>query len=135
MKTLNIVTRLSLVVAIFVASPAAWSAERMKSGKWEMTNSGGGSSRASSACVTPQSANDVNGTPAEVRTYVEKTAAATNCTVQDFKVQGDTISYSMTCRGVPMESTTKYHGDAYEMTMFSKGAETGRVTAKWVGAC
>ena len=135
MKTLNITALLSMVVASLVASPVAWSAERMKSGKWEMTNSGRGSTRVSTACVTPQSANDVNGTPAEVRAYVEKTSAAASCTVQNFKVQGDSISYSMTCRGVPMDSTTIYHGDAYEMTMSSKGAETGRVAAKRVGAC
>lgn len=134
MKTLNIVIPLSLVVVFLVASPA-WAAERMQSGKWELNNNSGGRSRASTACVTPQSASDVNGTPAEVRAFVEKTAAATNCTVQKFKVQGDTIAYGMTCQGVPMESTTIYHGDAYEMTMSSKGTETGRVTAKRVGAC
>ena len=134
MKTMNIATPLSLVLAIVVASPA-WATERMQSGKWEMTNNAGGRSRASTACVTPQSANDVNGTSAEVRAFVERTAATANCTVQSFKLQGDTIAYGMTCRGVPMESTTIYHGDAYEMTMSSKGTETGRVTAKRVGAC
>ena len=135
MKTLNIVTVLALAVAIVVSSRAAWSAERMKSGKWEMTNSGRGQSRVSTACVTPQSANDVNGTPAEMRAFVEKTSAAANCTIQYFNVKGDTISYGMTCSGVPVESTTIYHGDAYEMTMSSKGVETGRVTAKRIGAC
>ena len=131
MKTQNLLTVLSLAFAILVASPATWSAERMKSGKWEMR----GQSHTSTECVTTQSANEVNGTPAEMRAFVEKSSAAANCTVQNYSVKGDTIFYVMTCSGIPMEVTTIYHGDAYEMTMSSKGAETIRIAAKRVGAC
>ena len=133
MKTLNIINLLSLAFTLIVASPATWSAERMKSGKWEMTKKG--QSQLSTECVTTQQANDVNGTPAEMRAFVEKSSAAANCTIQNFSIKGDTIAYGMTCGGVTTEITTIYHGDAYEMTMSSKGTETIRMTAKRIGAC
>jgi hypothetical protein len=139
MKRLNAVTLLSLVIPILVASPVALAAERMKSGKWEMTPAGGGPSDSSTQCITPQLAAETNGTPAEVRAFAEKTSAVAKCTVQNFKMQGDTVSYALVCAGITMDTVTVYHGDSYEMaitTMPAKGApKTSRVTAKRVGAC
>ena len=139
MKRLNAVTLLCLVIPILVASPAALSAERMKSGKWEMTPTGGGPSHSSTQCITPQYVADMNGTPAELRAFVEKTSVAAKCTVQNFKMQGDTVSYALVCAGTTMDTTTVYHGDSYEVVMTSTAAgrapKTSRVTAKRVGAC
>ena len=138
MKKFNVVTLFSLLVPFLVTSPTALSAERMKSGKWEMTSEGR-RARANTECVTTQSSADINGSPAQMRAFVEKSSIAAKCKVENFKMQGDTISNTMACTGASMDTTTSYHGDSYEIVMISKVAgsapETSRVTAKRVGAC
>jgi hypothetical protein len=139
MKKLNRSTLLSLAaLLLLVAAPSAWAAERMKSGQWEMTTVDGSRSRTVTHCVTPEESKAVNGTAAELRAYIEQGTKAANCTVQNFKMQGDTVSYTSACKGTSTDSTTTYHGDSYEMAMASKSAArstTRQVKARRLGAC
>jgi hypothetical protein len=107
MKKLNRSTLLSLAALLLLAAaPSAWAAERMKSGQWEMTTMDGSRSRTATHCVTPEELKAANGTPAELRAYIEQGTKAANCTVQNFKVQGDTVSYTSACKGTSTDSTT-----------------------------
>jgi hypothetical protein len=138
MKNLNKAALLSLVALTLIAAPSAWAADRMKSGQWEMTTTARGKAHTSTHCVAPQEVKDINGTPAELRAFIEKTTTAAHCTVQNFKTQGDTVSYTTACMGLSSDSTTSYHGDSYEMVITSKGAsksETRQVKARRLGAC
>jgi hypothetical protein len=139
MKRLNRSTLLSLAaLLLLIAASSAWAAERMKSGQWEMTTMDGSRSRTATHCVTPEELKVANGTPAELRADIERITKAANCTVQNFKMQGDTVSYTSACKGTSTDSTTTYHGDSFEMTMSSKSAArstTRQVKARRLGAC
>jgi hypothetical protein len=139
MKKLNRSTLLSLAgFLLLIAAPSAWAAERMKSGQWEMTTMDGSRSRTATHCVTPEELKAANGTPAELRAYIEQGTKAANCTVQNFKIEGNTVSYTSACKGTSTDSTTTYHGDSFEMTMASKSAArstTRQVKARRLGAC
>jgi len=138
MKNVHAVAVLSLVTLMLIAAPTALASERMKSGQWEATFEGNDQSRTSTQCVTAQEVKAINGTPAEVREGIEKTTTAANCTFQNFKMDGDTVSYTTACAGTSVDTTTSYHGDSYEMVMLSKGvagAQTRRVKARRLGPC
>ena len=138
MKNLTGATLLSLMALTLVSAPSAWAAERMKSGQWEMTSEYVGKPRVSTQCVTPNDVKAVNGTPAELRAYIEKTTNAATCKVQNFKMEGDTVSYTSTCSEASSDSTTTYHGDSFEMVITSRagGKEQIRhMKARRLGAC
>src|SRR5947199_2947945 len=106
---------LSLAALLLLATPAAWGAERMKGGQWEMTSLVRGHSQTSTHCVTPDELKAVNGTPAEFRAFIEGTTTAAHCKVENLKMEGNTVSYTATCAKTSMDSTTTFHGDHYEM--------------------
>jgi hypothetical protein len=129
---------LSLAALLLLATPSAWGAERMKGGQWEMTTLVRGHSQTSTHCVTPEELKAVNGTPAELRAFIEETTKAAHCTVENLKMEGNTVSFTSACGKTSVDSTTTYHGDHYEMVMNSKGGagSTARqVKARRLGAC
>ncbi|MGA9798088.1 MAG: DUF3617 family protein [Terriglobales bacterium] len=132
------VTVLSLATLILLVATSAQAAERMKSGQWENTFTAAGQSRTSSKCVTPQEVKAINGTPAEVRAEVEEKSAAGSCSVENFKMEGDVVSYTTNCAGTSTTETTSYHGDTFEMVMSTKGAPdnaTAHAKGRRLGAC
>jgi hypothetical protein len=80
----------------------------------------------------------INGTPAEVRADVEEKTKAGHCSVENFKMEGDVVSYTTSCAGTSTTATTSYHGDSFEMVMASKGAPeaaTSHAKGRRVGVC
>jgi len=138
MKNLNGFILLSLAALLLLATPAAWGAERMQSGQWEMTSLVRGHSQTSTHCVTPQEAKAVNGTPADLRAFIEETTQAAHCKVENLKMAGDTVSYTTACAKTSIDSTTTYHGDHFEMVMNTQGGGDSakrQVKARRLGAC
>lgn len=132
------VTALSLVTLILIVAPSALAAERMKSGQWENTFTAAGQSRTSSKCITPQEVKAINGTPAEVRAEVEEKSKSGNCSVENFKMEGDVVSYTTNCAGTSTTETTTYHGDTFEMVMSTKDAPaeaTAHAKGRRLGVC
>ena len=130
------VTAVSLVTLILMFAPSAQAAERMKSGQWENTFTAAGQSRTSAKCVTPQEVEAINGTPAEVRAEVEQKSAAGSCSVENFKMEGDVVSYTTNCGGTSTTETTSYHGDTFEMVMSTKGEPaTAQAKGRRLGVC
>jgi hypothetical protein len=138
MTKINLATLSSLLaLTLTVASPLL-AAERMKSGEWEFTSTvSGRGTRTIKHCVTPAEASSVNGDAKAGRAAAEKTAAK-NCTVQEYKIVGDTVSYALSCAATTIASTATYHGTSFEGVVTSKrdGKEdTTHVKARFLGAC
>lgn len=129
-------TLLTLILAIFVA-PSVLASERMKAGQWELTITEGGHSHTTAECETEEKVKAANGTPNEVRAAVEQRAAAMNCTIKNFKMEGDTVSYTTACTTFSMDNKISYHGDSMETetTMKGSGGASRKVKARRLGAC
>jgi hypothetical protein len=119
------IAALSLAALILIVAPSLKAAERMKSGQWELTFTAAGQSHTSTKCATPEEVKAINGTPAEVRAEVEEKTKAGNCSVENFKMEGDVVSYTTNCAGTSTTETTSYHGDTFEMVMSTKEAPDG----------
>jgi hypothetical protein len=91
--------RASIVVFVLVATARLDAAERMVPGQWEFTMTTKGASHSSKSCVDADLAAVANGDSRSGREAAEKNAAKTksNCAVVDFTVEGDTVSYALTC--------------------------------------
>lgn len=86
----------------------------------------------SEACVTEQDlASPDKAVPSDPKS---------KCTVSDYKVNGNTVTWSMTCPDEQMTGTGEmtYATDAYTGTMKMKMGEqqmTQKSTGKWMGPC
>jgi hypothetical protein len=125
------------IAFLAIIAPSAVAEERMQAGQWELTVTEGSKTHTSTECVTPEKVKAINGTPDELRAEIEGRAAAMNCTVQNFKMQGDTVSYTTACTTFSMDNITSYHGDAMETvtTMKGSGGPSRKVKARRLGAC
>ena len=130
--------KVTLIAAVCVlALPFTASAKNMKPGKWSMTfeMSGGNGPMAGhqftmERCITPQEASS-NEPP--------KARQDSQCKVADIKVDGNTVSWKLTCaQGVSGEGSATYSGDSYSGVSHIKmnGAEfTQKFSGKYVGPC
>ena len=138
MKSMNAVARLPLLTFILIAAPFLRATERMKSGQWEVSITENGQAHTNTHCDTEDQVKGTNGSPEEVRTSLEKSATGIHCTIKDFKMENDTISYTYVCPGRSTASTTTYHGDTYESVVTSKIAgeeHTRQLKGRRLGAC
>jgi hypothetical protein len=138
MKSMNTVALLPLVTLILIAAPFLRAAERMKSGQWEVSIAENGQAHTNTHCDTEDQVKGTNGSPEEIRASLDKSATHIHCTIKDFKMENDTISYTYVCPGRSTTSTTTYHGDTYESVVTSKvGGEehTRQLKGRRLGAC
>ena len=108
---------LSLALLLSIEAESALAAERMQGGQWELTGSFAGKQGTTTYCPSSQELKAVNGTPADVRADVERTTAAAKCKVQNFKMSGNSVTYTSVCPGSTNDFTTTYHGDSFEVVM------------------
>jgi hypothetical protein len=123
----------------------AGSLDRVQAGLWEITFTQDGAPSTSTYCITPAAARVMNSDAATVQVYVERAVAKENagdCTVKDFKLQGNTISLIKACRSGESEFTISlvrtYHGDTAESEVVSKAGERElriKSTQRRVGFC
>ena len=119
-------------------SRPVFAADRMKAGMWEVTTTEAGKSQVNTHCVPPDQAKGSNGTEQEVRAALDTSAAGLHCTIQDFALKGDTISYTYACPNRSTTSSTTYHGDTYESAVTSKastGSHTRQIKGRRLGDC
>jgi hypothetical protein len=129
-----------LVLALSVLSVVAplAAADRLRIGEWEFTTTTNGQTRTFQHCVTADDAGSVNGDAKSARAHAEKQATK-GCAITDYKVDGNSVSYAMTCGARTIRSTATYHGDTSEGELISKnGSEpevVSHVKAKRLGDC
>jgi hypothetical protein len=66
------------------------------------------------------------------------TKPKTGCAVADFKVEGSTLSYTLTCRDRTVRLAETYHGNRYEGVLKTKTASaevTSDYKARRLGVC
>jgi hypothetical protein len=102
----------------------------VQAGLWEITYTQDGAPSTSTYCITPAAARVMNSDAATVQVYVERAFSKENggdCTVKNFKLQGNTISLLKACRAGESEFTISlvrtYHGDTAESEVVSKAGE------------
>jgi hypothetical protein len=129
---------LGVAAAAFAAQP------NIKDGLWEITTKmemagmpGGAPPQTMQHCVTPKDLQD----PAAMNRNPDKSH---RCEVTDYKLQGNTASWKMTCKGDAMTSTgtATYSGTAYTTTTKTamvRGGQTMNMTmeqaGKYLGPC
>lgn len=112
-------------------------ADRLQIGQWEFTSTTNGTPNTFKHCVTSDEAASVNHDTKTARAYAEKHAVG-RCTINDYKVEGSAVSYSLTCGDRTIRSLTNFHGDSSEGDLFTKvgGKETvSHIKARRIGAC
>jgi hypothetical protein len=111
----------------------------MKAGQWEFTTTVTGQQKGTTfkRCVTPVEAKSVNGSAQEARAATEKSSGK-QCTLPEFNIVGDTVSYKLVCDSIAVKSTATYRGDSFEgqITSNAGGKEvSSHVKARLLGAC
>jgi len=139
MKNLSRRTALAAAFSLTLASTSLLAAERLRAGEWEFTTSHAkGESNTFKHCVTADEATSVNGDTTSARAYAERKAAG-RCKVTEYKVGGDTVTYTIVCGTTTIRSTATYHGDTSESDLFTTrdgGPEVvSHVKARRTGNC
>ena len=127
---------------IVCGSPFASAADRVNPGQYEWTmKTNDDPPRVASTCVTPEVAKMSNGDSRSGREAAEK-ANKGRCSIQEYEVSGDRVSYRITCGDKVMVSTTTYHGDTSEGDLTTTTTTAGaarvdrmHVTARRLGPC
>jgi len=133
----NIGISLAIGVLVLVASPCASAEERFRPGKWEIVFTGD-NPHTSTTCFTAAMTQGMNGTADAVRADTERTAAARKFTVEAYKFDGTTLSYTLVGADRTFVNTASYHGDTYESLIITKvgGKEyTTRQKGRRLGLC
>jgi Protein of unknown function (DUF3617) len=138
MKTIYSTILLSAMALMLVPARPVSAADRLQTGQWEFSSTTDGKANTFKQCVTAEKAGSVNGDTKTARAYAEKEAAG-HCTIQDYKVDGNVVSYAMTCGSRTIRSTATYRGDTFEGDLISKnegGPEiVSHVKARRLGNC
>ena len=116
MVFLRIWTRSIFVPVAALVLPAALLAapERLHAGQWELTTSHvDGEPDSMKICISAEEAASINGGAKTGRAYAEKQAGA-GCKVNDYTVNGNLVTYSVTCGKSTVKATVTYGGDTSE---------------------
>ena len=140
MKNMNGSALLSLIVLSLVATPALQAAERANVGQWEFKSTvAGEAEKTRTYCITAAQAQGINGDAQADRDFLEKGATARHCTIKDFKLEGNTLSYTKVCAGYTFSDRTTYNGDSSEgvltTKMEGKDAVVTHMKGRRLGAC
>jgi len=135
MTTVKILLAIGFVT--LAASPALTAEERIRPGQWEIVFTGE-NPHTSTICMTAAMTQGLNGTADHVRADTEKTAAARKFTVEGYKFDGTTLSYTAVGAERTFVNQASYHGDTFESLIVTKagGKEyTTRQKGRRLGAC
>ena len=135
MTTVKILLTIGFVA--LAASRAVTAEERIRPGQWEIVFTGE-NPHTSTICMTAAMTQGLNGTADNVRADTEKTAAARKFTVEGYKFDGTTLSYTAVGAERTFVNQASYHGDTFESLIITKagGKEyTTRQKGRRLGAC
>lgn len=133
----TIKTFLSIGLVAVAASSAARAEDRFRPGLWEIVFTGD-NPHTSTTCFTAAMTQGMNGTAEAVRADTEKTAAARKFTVENYKFDGTTLSYTAVGVERTFVNTASYHGDTFESHIITKagGKEyTTHQKGRRLGSC
>jgi len=131
MASLNFIAAAMLTSGALMAAVPARAADRMQAGLWEMSMPGGRTP--TTRCWSPEAVAAVNGSEANARRATQKMVAEMGAgwSVNDLKLEGNTLTYSMVPpNGKTMSVSATYHGTTYEST-----GPGGFTQARRIGAC
>jgi hypothetical protein len=125
------------VIGLTLAVAPLSAADRMQTGQWEFTSTSSGEVHTFKHCVTKDEVGGVNGDTRSARAHVAKRAFG--CTITYYKVDGNTVSYTMICGPKTTRSIATYHGDTFEADMTIKvegeAEVVTHVKARRLGPC
>src|ERR1017187_8926333 len=92
-------TLLALRALLFPAAVSVRAEDRVRAGLWEITSTLNGKSPGPShnTCYTPAMVALGNSPAKSLREATEKSSAKSGCTLNDFKMDGNTISMTQVC--------------------------------------
>ena len=141
MKKMSRTTNLNVLVtaiAMTLTAASLSAADRMRAGQWEVATTERGKTTAFKQCVRAADAAAMNGDAKSSQAFFEKNIPA-SCKFTDYKLDGSSASFTLTCGNVTVHSVTHYHGDSYDSeskTTAGGAAETvTHIAAKRVGDC
>lgn len=136
-RTTNL-TVLVTAVAMTLTAASLSAADRMRVGQWEVATTERGKTTAFKQCVRAADAAAMNGDAKSSRAFFEKNIPA-SCKFTDYRIEGSSAFFTMTCGNITVHSVTRYHGDGYESeskTTVGGGKETvSHISAKRLGDC
>jgi hypothetical protein len=138
MKTIRSIPLMAAIALTLAAAPLI-AADRMQAGMWELTSTANGETHTFKHCVTPDETGNVNGDTKTARANAEKRAAAGHCTISDYNINGNVMTYAMVCGKTSLRSTGTYQGTSFEADVKTRieGAPevATHVSAKRLGVC
>jgi hypothetical protein len=139
MKKINGIYLFPILALTLTATPSLHAADRANVGQWEFTSTVNGEAKTRSYCVTPAQAKGINGDASADQAFLEKTALVRHCTIKDFALEGNTLSYTQVCAGYTFSDRTTYNGDSSEgvltTTMDGQEPVVTQVKGRRLGAC
>jgi hypothetical protein len=129
----------TIVCALLLASGTLLAGARVMGGQWEhtMTTDGETQPRKVTACMGVEEAAAFNGDSKTGRAYFEKKAHGA-CKIKSFEIQGNTMSYALTCGDRSIENKVTFHGESSEGVTITKapdGTHTMHTKSRRLGAC
>jgi len=127
----------SLGVVLLFAAARLDAGDRMVPGQWEFTMTTNGETSSVKTRITPEIAASANGDTRSAREAARR-GVGTTCTISEFNVEGNVVSYSMKCADTTIGSTSTYHGESLEAVMKTKrgiAETTTAVKARRLGVC
>jgi hypothetical protein len=102
------------VAALLLPTALLAAPERLHPGQWEFTTSHvDGQPDSVKFCVSAEEAASINGGAKTARAYAEKKAGA-GCKVNEYTVNGNLVTYSVTCGKSTVRAKITYGGDTSE---------------------
>lgn len=98
--------------------------DRIRSGVFEVKIN---DTTVASRCYSAAEVKNFNSDARTLEDWQEKQAARSKCTLKDFKVAGNTISFTLVCADHTTATTGAYHGDSFEtFSTVTKGKEVSK---------
>ena len=131
---------IALIALAFSATALLYAEDRMRTGLWEVitTVNGKPSGVTGVTCYTPAMVQLGNSPASTFKENTEKSLTARNCTLKDFKLEGNKLSMTMVCGARASTTSSTFTGDAFETTGTSTTAGVSTVThmkGRRVGDC
>ncbi len=130
-----------MVFALTLVLPAVplFAADRLHAGQWEFTTTRTGEApNTFKHCVQGDDALMANGDTRAARAIAEKKAAG-RCTISEYSVTGNVVTYAMKCGKVSLRSKATYAGDSSEGELVSKNGTdpeiVSHIKARRIGDC
>src|ERR1035441_6186772 len=123
-------TLLALSALLFPAAVSVRAEDRVRAGLWEVTTTLNGKPAGPShnTCYTPAMVALGNSPPKSLREATEKQSIKSGCTLNDFKMDGNTTSMTQVCGATTLVVSSTYSLDAFDTVATSTEAGVSTAT-------